>query len=231
MIDWHSHILPDMDDGSRNTEESLSMLKALKVQGADTVIATPHFIANAESVEEFLKRRQKSYEELSLAMDSDCPKVLCGAEVKYYPGIAKMEGLDKLTVENTKLLLLEMPMTKWTEYTLKELYELASAKGLTLVMAHIERYISMQEKDTLDKLLENGILMQVNASFINGIGTRRRAIRLMEGGYIHFIGSDCHNMTTRAPMVGTAYDLIKKKCGEDYFHQMDRYGYRKLNLK
>ncbi len=231
MIDWHSHILPAVDDGSQDIDESLKMLSTLKEQGIEYVVATPHFIANAESVDEFLERRNKAYAELTAAMGEDLPKVLCGAEVKYYPGIAKMENLEKLTVSGTNILLLEMPMTKWTKYTLRELFELASTRGLIIVMAHIERYLAMQEKDILEKLCENGILTQVNASFFSGVLTKRRALKLMAGGYIHFIGSDCHNMTTRAPKIGVAYDFIKKKCGEDYLRQMDSYGYHTLKLR
>lgn len=231
MIDWHSHILPAIDDGSQDIDESLKMLSTLKEQGIEYVVATPHFIANAESVDEFLERRNKAYAELAAAMGEDLPKILCGAEVKYYPGIAKMENLEKLTVSGTNILLLEMPMTKWTKYTLRELFELASTRGLIIVMAHIERYLAMQEKDILEKLCENGILTQVNASFFSGVLTKRRALKLMAGGYIHFIGSDCHNMTTRAPKIGVAYDFIKKKCGEDYLRQMDSYGYHTLKLR
>ena len=60
MIDWHSHILPKIDDGSRSLEETLELLKMLKSQGINTVIATPHFYADDESVESFLSRRQVS---------------------------------------------------------------------------------------------------------------------------------------------------------------------------
>ena len=230
MIDWHTHILPGIDDGSRDTEESIKMLSELKAQGIEYVVATPHFIANAESVDEFLERRDKAYANLTAAADEGLPKILCGAEVKYYPGIARMDGLERLTVGDTKILLLEMPMAKWTKYTLKELFELASTKGLIIVLAHVERYLAMQEGDTPEKLCKNGILMQVNASFINGIWTKRRALKYMAQGYFHFLGSDCHNMTTRAPKIGEAYEFIKKKCGDEYFSQMNKYGYRTLNL-
>ena len=64
MIDWHSHILPAMDDGSRDAEESRLMPELLKAQGIQTVVATPHFYANEESVETFLQRRHDSYERL-----------------------------------------------------------------------------------------------------------------------------------------------------------------------
>ena len=107
MIDWHTHILPAVDDGSRDIEESLKMLSELKAQGVDCVVATPHFIANAESVEEFISRRDEAYASLAESMSEDLPKVLCGAEVKYYPGIAKMEGLEKLTVRSPPCTITE----------------------------------------------------------------------------------------------------------------------------
>ena len=64
MIDWHSHILPAVDDGSRNAEESIKLLELLAEQGVKTVVATPHFIADNESVEDFLRRRSSSFNEL-----------------------------------------------------------------------------------------------------------------------------------------------------------------------
>ena len=60
MIDFHTHILPRMDDGSRSVEESLEMLDSMRQQGVKTVFATPHFYANDESVDSFLERREAS---------------------------------------------------------------------------------------------------------------------------------------------------------------------------
>jgi protein-tyrosine phosphatase len=229
MIDWHSHILPQMDDGSENLEESLDMLDALNDQGVQTVIATPHFYANEETVDEFLRRRRHSYNMLCSNMGGCDIDILCGAEVRYYPGISRMEELKKLSIGDTRLLLLEMPMTKWTELTLQELLDLSNRSGLKIVMAHIERYLGMQDNQMIKQLCENGIRIQVNASFFNRIGSRKKAIKLLESGYVHFIGSDCHNMTTRSPKIGEAYELISKKFGEDYLYQMNEYGKSILN--
>ena len=91
MIDWHSHLLPKMDDGSRSVEESVSMLDLLGEQGVSIVLATPHFGADEESVDEFLERRAHAYERLAPHIKPEHPRVLCGAEVKYYPGISKMQ--------------------------------------------------------------------------------------------------------------------------------------------
>lgn len=223
MIDWHSHILPEMDDGSRSIEESLQMLEALGEQGAQCVLATPHFFANEESVDEFLLRRSEAFGKLKDSLDGKYPCVLCGAEVRYYSGISKMQGLDRLTVDGTKILLLEMPMSKWTEYTLKELEDLAGTRGLTVVMAHIERYMALQGERTFERLCDCGILMQVNASFFEGF-RRHKALKLLGNGKIHFIGSDTHNMTSRAPKLDVAYGQIHRKFGEDFVFQMNEFG-------
>lgn len=231
MIDWHSHILPKMDDGSASLEESLAMLELLKRQGVDTVIATPHFYANEESVQEFLDRRKARFDELcqSIAESNIC--ILCGAEVKFYPGISRMEGLERLAIEGTNLLLLEMPFAKWSDHTMRELYELANMRGLKIVIAHVERYLSMQNKDVLNELSERGLLVQVNASFFSRISTKKKAIKLLGAGFIHFIGSDCHNMTTRPPKLDSAYELIQRKFGEEFFKYMNEYGYKALGHK
>lgn len=228
MIDWHSHILPGMDDGSRDVAESISMLSALATQGVDMVMATPHFYANDESVDEFLNRRRYSYESLYTHYGDGNVRVWCGAEVKYYSGISRMDGLEKLAIENTNLLLLEMPMTKWTNMMRQELQDLINTRGLQIIFAHIERYLAWQDLTVVRQLCESGARMQVNASFFDRLGSRKKAMKLLKAGWIHFIGSDCHNMTTRPPKLSSAYDLIRKKFGEDYTFQMIQYGYHVL---
>ena len=228
MIDWHSHVLPAMDDGSQDVEESVSMLKALKAQGVDTVIATPHFYANDESVDSFLERRAKSFELLESKLEEGDPKILLGAEVRYYVGIGRMAELERLTIGSTKLVLIEMPMTRWTEYTVKELVELAGTSRLTIVLAHIERYLKFQKSDVWRRLAASGILMQVNASAFEGTFRRGKAIKLLRSGMLRFIGSDCHNMTSRPPNISVAYEAIGKKCGEHAVSRLDEYGHDKI---
>ena len=79
----------------------------------------------------------------------------------------------------------------------------------------------MQGNDTWRRLYESGILMQANASFFKGMFSRRRAFEMLRGGGIHFIGSDCHNTTSRAPDIGAAYSLIEKKLGYGCLEELD----------
>lgn len=228
MIDWHSHILPGMDDGSKNVEESLCLMAMLTEQGVDTVVATPHFYANDESVDSFLERRAVSVEKFQAQLSDSLPEVLLGAEVSYYPGISKMSGLKRLVIENTQLLLLEMPMSKWTEYTCSELTELSCSGEMQIILAHVERYLSYQSADVLKCLFESNLLMQVNATFFTQLGSRRKALRMLENGKIQFIGSDTHNTTTRPPHIKKAFEIIQRKFGDDFIKQMNGFGYSML---
>ena len=225
MIDWHIHILPMIDDGSRNVAESVAMLNMQMSQGVNTVIATPHFFANDETVDSFLDRRKSAWELLKTELPDEHPQIKLGAEVKYYQGISRMEGLEALKIEGSKLLLLEMPMTGWTEYMVRELIELSGKSSIRIVLAHIERYLSLQKQAVWERIYDSGILMQVNASFFTTLASKRKAISLLRKGKIHFVGSDCHNMTSRSPQIGKAFEIIQKKLGDNYLSQMNEYGY------
>ena len=229
MTDWHSHILPNIDDGSQSVEESIQLLKMLKQQGVDTVIATPHFHVNNISVDEFKENCQMALNRLESSIPNDFPKIILGAEVKYYPGISRLENLNKLCVEGTNILLLEMPFDKWTKYTVNEITELASTSKVTLVLAHIERYFSFVSSDTLTSLLQNGVLFQANASFFDRFSNRSKAIKMLKSGIISFIGSDLHNIKHRPPILYRAYNVICKKLGQDYLANLNEYEKYVLN--
>ena len=193
-----------------------------------TVIATPHFYANEESVEAFLGRRDQAYRTLCSHMGERDIRILCGAEVKYYSGISRMEELDKLVIQGSRMLLLEMPMANWTDFTIQELIELASTRGLKIAMAHIDRYLGYIDLKTIRRLHESGLFMQVNAGFFDRFHGRGKACRLLDLGLIHFIGSDCHNMKSRPPKIAPAYELIERRFGGYFLSQMVEFGYNVL---
>lgn len=230
MVDFHSHILPAVDDGSKDIEESAALLSMLSQQGIKTVVATPHFLPERESVEEFLLRRQSAYEELRENLTADTPQILLGAEVAYYEGVSYLSNLSKLTIGDSKLLLIEMPMRKWSETSVRELTNLACSNTVTVVLAHIERYLPFNNKEAINTLLDCGVLLQVNASFFNELKTRRKALKFIRDGSVHFIGSDCHNLRYRPPMIGQAYSLISKKLGDGFMQDFTEYQTSLLNI-
>ena len=82
MIDIHSHILPGIDDGSQSVEESHALLALLREQGVETVVATPHFYADRNDPENFLRRRKEALARLDHG-ETEMPRILLGAEVAY----------------------------------------------------------------------------------------------------------------------------------------------------
>ncbi len=223
MIDFHSHVLPDMDDGSKSVDESRLMLESLMQQGVKKVIATPHFYADEESVEAFLTRRNVAVHSLKKSIPRKL-QLVAGAEVKYYSGISRLPELKKLRIEGSKLLLLEMPFAQWSDSEIKELIDISTQSNITLVLAHIERYLSFQKKDVLLHLLAHDILFQANAGFFNHGIASFKAVRMLKKNQIHFIGSDCHNMTSRPPNIDNAVSFIKRTCGESFVKEYTDYG-------
>lgn len=223
MIDFHSHILPGIDDGSKSVEETLQLLRMLSDQGIKIVCATPHFNADRISVDDFLEKRTASYKSLEGILTDDLPEIRQGAEVAYYEGISRMESLSKLCIDGTGLLLIEMPFTAWTEFTVQEIIQLSCSGNMRIVLAHIERYLPYLKKSVLNRILETDILLQVNASFFNDLPTRRKALKMLKNGDIQLFGSDCHNTSVRPPKLSDALCIVEKKMGAEYLDDM--FGY------
>lgn len=213
MIDIHSHILPGMDDGSRSVEESVKMLEASARQGVRYIAATSHFYAMENSPEQFLRRRAAAAALLQTVWQPQFPRLALGAEVYYFDGISRTDKLDQLKLENTRLLLLEMPFSAWSGRMVTEILDIQSRRDTTVLLAHIERYMAFQKPAVWRELLDNGVRMQCNAEFFLHWKTKRKALRMLREGKIHFLGSDCHNVTTRPPRLGEAMEVIDKALG------------------
>jgi len=99
MIDFHSHILPGMDDGPETLEQSLAMLRDSFLQGTDLMVSTSHFYGGEEYPREFLRRRTAAVRQLKNAMllsTEVYPRVVLGAEVLFFPGISEAEEIPLL---------------------------------------------------------------------------------------------------------------------------------------
>ena len=211
MIDLHSHILPGMDDGSKSPEETAALLAMLQQQGVTTLAATPHFYAR-ETPESFLQRRQAAMEGLETSLN-----LLLGAEVAYFPGIGSSEALIPLQIGKTKLLLVEMPFQDWSERVVEDICSIPVQLGLIPVLAHINRYPGKNQFSKYkDILLESGVCFQCNAEAFLTFRARHWALNLMKKGYIHFLGSDCHNTANRPPKLDQALAIIEKKLGKQF---------------
>lgn len=221
MIDFHTHILPCIDDGSQSITESVSLLREEKRLGIEAVVATPHFYANENSPSSFLKKRDQVWKQLRPYLWPELPRVYLGAEVQYFEGICAVEDIDLLRIQGTDMLLVEMPFTKWSDRMIEDILELNERQNLQVVLAHIERYMAMQPEDIWQYLRDCGILMQCNVSFFDGWKTKHRAMTMLKNGQIHLLGSDCHNMRSRRPnwdiLSDKAWNMAKQSPAYDVF--------------
>jgi protein-tyrosine phosphatase len=213
MTDTHTHILPGMDDGAADLSESLAMLEACRLQGVDTVVLTPHFYPDRESVESFLQRREQAYRQLQAALTPDSPRLVLGAEVAWCPGLEKMENICRLAIGESKYMLLEMPFTAWTAEHLDGLWSLISGKRVMPVLAHVERSLRQQKHGQFQSAASMQIPMQLSVGAFRGLFGGRKALQLMKQGQ-WMIGSDCHNMTTRQPCMAAAAEYLQHRAPE-----------------
>ena len=224
MIDFHSHVLPKMDDGSRSCAESAAMLRESYAQGIDILAATSHFYANENSPEEFLHRRARSWEQLAAVLTDDMPAIRLGAEVQYFEGICRVREVDLLRLEGSQVLLLEMPFCAWSDRMVKDVLDLNRRPDYTVLLAHIERYLQWQPEEVWQELRDEGVLMQSNPSFFLNRKTRRPALKMLKYGEVDLLGSDCHNMDARPPELEGAFQLILEKMGQGEIRRINTLG-------
>ena len=223
-IDLHSHILPQLDDGSDSVEMSLAMLYQMAEQGVDVVCATSHYYAKYSSIPAFCERRAEALERLSSVLTAELPRVLPAAEVAYFPHMEEQD-LMPLCIQGTRTLMLEMPFADWTDLQLETVEALVLDCRYDVVLVHPERFcFSKSNRHKLEKLAELPIGLQVNAGSLLRWGTRRLALDLLQMAQYPLLGSDCHNLTSRPPNLKEGRKVVMQKLGEAFLKKIDWYG-------
>ena len=226
IVDFHSHILPEIDDGSASIEESIAMLRMEWEQGIRQVIATPHFYPGHDTPESFLKKRATAEARLREALGdrSDIPEIICGAEVYFFRGISNCDALSELTIGGKGYILIEMPQSPWTQSMRAELEGIWARWGITPIIAHVDRYMSLFSTHGIPQQLEElPVLVQANAGFFLRKGSRGRALRMLQKDQIQLLGSDCHNVSSRPPNLGNAVHLIRSRLSADVISRIQAY--------
>ena len=227
LIDFHTHVLPGIDDGSRDLTETGRLLFEESQQNVDCVVATPHFYADRFSVEYFLENRQKALQ--SVLADTEIarqgrPSLCIGAEVYFFPGMGRAEKLRSLCIEGTDVILIEMPFVQWTEGVLREISEVIHKQKLQVVLAHVERYPQFQKDQKIwRQVMDLPLTIQVNGgSFIKDRRRRKMCLQFLRDHEKALLGSDCHNTSSRVPNLEQARQVIARKLGTDALKKADR---------
>ncbi len=231
MIDIHSHIVFEVDDGPKTIEDSRALLEESYRQGVRTIISTSHrrkgmFETPEAKIEENFKQVQELAKEIA-----DDLTILYGAEIYYTSDILdKLEQGKIPRLADSQYALIEFSMI--TPY--KEIHTALSnvlRLGVTPVVAHIERYHCLEndEKKVRD-LINMGCYTQINSSSVlkpKLFGDtykfmKKRAQFFLEKDLVHFVASDMHNLDPRPPYMQEAYQIISKKYGESHAEQLFR---------
>ena len=218
ITDLHSHILPAMDDGAKDSKISLGMLRMQVEQGVGTVVLTPHCYRDAERPERFLRRRAEAFERLREAIDEEdapAPKLMLGAEVAWAPHLADWDELPELCIAGTKNLLLEMPFVPWNHGMIDQIYDIMGRRGITPVFAHLERYTKHQKAEYIQEIISMGTPIQISSAPLLHFMQRKPLLKMIRMHTAHLLASDCHNLDSRQPNLKAGLDTVRRLLGED----------------
>lgn len=223
LVDMHCHILPGMDDGSPDVDTSFVMLRQQAEQGIEAVCATSHYYVDQNSITTFCERRAAALEKLLAVLPGWLPRIIPAAEVAFFSGISERAGLERLCIEGTKTLMLEMPFTEWNDFQVEEVSALVLDRGFHVVLVHPERFCASKGNVwRLRELEDLPVALQVNARTLMRWRTRRLGLKLLQETRYPLLGSDCHNLTTRPPNLAEGRKVAAQKLGEAFLTKMDQ---------
>lgn len=224
MIDLHSHILPELDDGARSWEDALKMAQMAVDDGVTQMVATPHMLPDgtyANRTPQVLAQvdaLQQRLQEAGIPL-----RIVPGGELYIFPQMTRaIEQGELLTYGNQRrYALIELPAHEVPPYTEQTFFEL-QVMGIKPILAHVERYPALTE-DTgrLEEWLERGLLLQVNGRSLlgeSGKQVQRAAQELVERHMVHFVASDAHGTSRRPPGLAKARERVEQIAGPELAH-------------
>ena len=190
--DFHTHLLPDIDC-SGNPEISVKLLREMKAAGVQNVVLTPHFYPqHNNNVEDFLARRDRHIRHLLKEMEAENLsgiELIAGAEVLLCPRLEKLKNLEKLCIEGTNTILIEMPDLPWSDMLFDSLRKMRNRLGLEVVIAHADRYGKYNAMYLMDNM---GFKVQVNSDSTISFSMKHTIQDWAKKGYVCALGSDKH---------------------------------------
>ena len=232
MIDIHSHIIPNVDDGARSVEETFNILKEAQEAGFTDVILTSHFLLNyyETNAQELIFWKEKLQEVLK----KQGTKINLHSGMEIYITNQMEELLENkkiLTLANSGYMLIELPLATNVKYFDYVVYYL-EAKGIKPIIAHPERYKCVQkDPDIVEEYIEKGCLIQCNyGSIVNLYGREaEKTIKtLLKKNQVHFLGSDVHRENGTYLIVLDAIKKIRKIIGENKINEITTINPKKI---
>lgn len=200
MTDWHSHVLPGVDDGIKTLDKSLEVLRHFDAKGVDTLWLTPHIMEDYPNTTEKLRAR---FQELCDAWTGRL-RLRLAAENMLDPLFEeRLAARDLLPIgDNGDHLLVETSYFS-PPMGFEDMLDSIMSAGYYPLLAHPERYVYMNEED-YTRLRESGVRMQLNyVSLVGGYGetARKKSVWLLKNGYIDVVGSDVHRLKSNETLI------------------------------
>lgn len=217
MVDFHSHILPGIDDGSRNESESIKLIQEAKEAGFDKIISTSHYALDLYEIPEY--KRISLIE--SLKSENTNVEIFLGSEIYSTHTIVDLIKEGKAsTLNNTKYILFELPLFGVFP-DLPGLINKIKEYEYIPILAHPERYqIIQKDYNYLYKLQDMGVLFQSNyGSIIGQYGPKAKRIvkKMLKDELVSFMGTDVHRQNTIYPKMDKILKKISKITDVEYF--------------
>lgn len=217
LVDIHSHVLPGLDDGARDLEEALAMLRVAAADGIEIIAATPHAAdVNVEQVRAGVASLNRQAAEAGLEIT-----VVTGSEVRLSADLADRyrEG-EIVPLNGTGYVLVELPSRRqWPQLLETTVYTMQMA-GITPILAHAERYLAVQQDPAvLLPLVNMGVFVQVNAAALSDSGEndeQQAAVSLLTCRMVHVIASDAHNVQNSPPRLSDAFSRAATLVEDEY---------------
>lgn len=216
-FDMHTHIIPGYDDGSVDMDMSMEMVKIAYQQGIRHICATPHCNNRIPKVTQQL---EKKYEELMMCIQEEYPDMTMrlGNENMYCLGLVdKLKKKEALTLAGTRYVLVEFQCSERYTVIYKAIRELVDAMYIPII-AHVERYVELRNEDRIKNIISVGAYLQMNSkSVLGGVFNKNAKYcrNLIKKRYIHLLGSDCHNTTSRSPIMEDAIKKLRSVVDDD----------------
>tara|TARA_Y100001970_G_C14228417_1_gene857116 strand:- start:229 stop:1017 length:789 start_codon:yes stop_codon:yes gene_type:complete len=220
MIDFHNHVLPKIDDGSKSMDMSIDMLREAHQQGIKEIVNTVHY---QHPKVEGLKITYGSIKEKTSLLQNELDKnnipirIHIGSEVFFLPNLMKIKDDPLATIGNGKYMLIEF-QPHFIPDNHKQIFFELKMDGITPIIAHPERYKPVQEDIGLVyNWLNTGCLIQVDAGSITGTlgeSAFNAAQDIIKNNWCQILGSDAHNNGRRNFILKDAYLKVENWIGD-----------------
>ena len=225
MIDIHSHLIPEFDDGPKSFDESLKMLQIAEEQGITDVFATSHFqeIIPPQMEEDYLVKLEE-LQNRAAAMDLTV-NIHSGGELFYHEQLEETIKQHKVTTLGNwgQYVLFEFPMYLMPDGGENILFRLSAANYIPVV-AHPERYsMVIRKPKKVVELLKFGGLIQMNGGSILGHfgkDIQKVSLYLLKNKLVQFIASDAHTVKGRTFVLKNVYDFLEDEISEEYLEEL-----------